>query len=113
MSTNNSFNVVCDGCGAPYYEQQIGRFRHLFHKGTEPGESDPVMPTAKCRYSWDFVLFTPCEHCCPESFADCPKCTFGNIGKPTAQRCGYSGPPKDPIKKQPFIGRGLNLKSQA
>lgn len=83
----NKFNLQCPGCRHIYIDTLIGNITKLVHPGTTFGERSPKMPTAHCVASYDYVLFEDCEHCCPETFGECPECTDGRVGTPTTKPC--------------------------
>jgi hypothetical protein len=76
----NKFDVRCPGCGHFMVDAIVAGFSLLMH----PGERSS--PT--CLSSIPYVLFTAnqevCNHCCPETFAQCQVCYRGT---PTKQPC--------------------------
>jgi hypothetical protein len=76
----NKFSVRCPGCGHFMVDAVVAGFSLLLH----PGEKSS--PT--CLSSIRYVLFTSnqdvCNHCCPETFAQCQVCYRGT---PTQQPC--------------------------
>jgi len=80
----NEYNVRCPGCAHDYVDLIIGGFLKLLHKNYRYGDPPESLPTPRCIGVIDYVKFQECQHCCPESFADCPKCSQG---KPTKQFC--------------------------
>lgn len=83
----NEFQVKCPGCDAPYDEVAVQGAHKLIHKGFSLVDgilSLAKLPCWNCIALINYVAFRDCGHCCPESFADCPKC---NRGKPTKTFC--------------------------
>ena len=76
----NRFNVRCPGCGHLMIDAIVAGFSMLIH----PGE--PM--STSCLSSIRYVLFTSarstCNHCCPETFAECQVC---HLGIPSQQPC--------------------------
>ena len=79
----NKFNVRCPGCGHPMIDAVVAGLSVLLHLGEPKGPA--------CLSSIRYVLFSSdrhsCNHCCPETFADCQIC---HEGSPTNQPCRCS-----------------------
>ena len=85
----NRFRVQCQGCDHYYQTALVGERQILLHAKVDPARIENArLPTPRCRLSYDYVLFEPCDHCCPEVFANCPESHEGPPGRPTRQRCG-------------------------
>jgi hypothetical protein len=73
----NRFGVLCPGCGHAMLDAVVDGFSRLIHSG-------PIMSLG-CVSSIRYVRFTSeqgkCNHCCPETFAECQVCHKGAPGK--------------------------------
>jgi hypothetical protein len=88
VETVNQFHVRCQSCDHFYQTAMIGGVLKLLHATVDPNQlASPSLPTPSCHLSYDFVLFHPCNHCCPEVFAECPKDKDGTAGLPTKIMC--------------------------
>jgi hypothetical protein len=84
----NRYRVRCLDCDHFYQTALIGGFLKLLHARVEPNDlENPTLPTPTCRLTYDFVRFEPCNHCCPEVFADCPELHTDKAGRPTKDSC--------------------------
>jgi hypothetical protein len=84
----NHYKFRCGSCDHIYQTALIDGFRKLLHAKVDPNQMEnPSLPTATCKLLYDFVRFHPCNHCCPEVFADCPESHTGKTGKPTKDPC--------------------------
>lgn len=88
IETVNHYRVRCEGCDHFYQIALVGGFWRLLHAKVDPNQlQSPQLPTPKCRLMYDFVRFDPCNHCCPEVFADCPEPHTDKPGRPTEDGC--------------------------
>jgi hypothetical protein len=84
----NRFRVRCDGCQHYYQTAVIAGLLKVVHAKVDPNHLDNAsLPTKQCRLMYDYVLFDPCGHCCPEVFALCPEPHATGAGKPTQDNC--------------------------
>ncbi len=83
----NKFNVKCPGCGGIYLDKMISGFSKLLHPGYTLGIPNQELPTPDCVASFDYVKFQECEHCCPETFGQCPECQAPHTGAPSKDPC--------------------------
>jgi len=83
----NRYNVKCPGCDSMYIETTEGTTR-LIHPGVDFfGRILKALPTRFCVPSYNFVFFRACNHCCPETFGQCPECSHNPIGTPSSDPC--------------------------
>ena len=88
VETVNRFHVRCQSCDHFYQTALIGGVLKLLHAKVDPNQlNNPSLPTPYCHLSYDFVRFDPCNHCCPEVFAECPKLHESTPGRPTKSSC--------------------------
>jgi hypothetical protein len=83
----NKYRVKCPGCDGVYVHWVIDGVSKLLHPGITWGGRREPLPTPMCVASLDYVYFSPCRHCCPERFADCPDCQPPDFGQPTSMPC--------------------------
>lgn len=84
----NRYRVRCEGCDHLYQTALIDGFFKLLHARVQPNEvQNPALPSHTCHLMYDFVRFDPCNHCCPEVFAECPEPHTDKVGRPTKNAC--------------------------
>ena len=80
----NTYFVRCPGCGEDLQEMDYEGRTILVHPGYTPGTQLRVLRET-CIEVVNYVRFScPDRHCCPETYAVCPKCWKG---KPSETLC--------------------------
>lgn len=89
----NLFNHICPVCGTVYQDVVERGKTKLVHFGLLSTADESKLPSPDCTPYHDYVNFTPCNHCCPDVFAECRACKLGypgalpKSGQPTEIEC--------------------------
>jgi hypothetical protein len=84
----NQYKVQCPGCDALYNVATDEQATRLIHPGVDlAGRILKALPTKLCVASYNYVLFKACNHCCPETFGQCPECITNPVGTPSNVPC--------------------------
>jgi hypothetical protein len=105
------FNIRCPACGSFY--------KDVKQKGKTVLTHVSPLSNRQCVATYGYVLFDPCKHCCPETFAECPLCELrfpGFVvehGTPSSStcRCGlvHSGKLPEEMRDRLKVALGMHF----